>query len=228
MKELWTTNPFHLMNSPFAEMGYSSSEPNIVPAHLLLAIRTPLAAPPRTASASPLRATRRPPPRTIRSLPAQHPLTQTDALIPLCAQAVGITGGGLLVSALLTLCSPSACFPRNIRRLPASHLPASSPRNARRLSTNHLPTHGAASAVSLQHTAQHLVAPCKPSANATCTTIRRPPAQHPPSHRKPSAIALRTLWPPAQHPSSHGAASADPRASSAGTLQTSAGTNRCP
>ncbi len=147
MKELWTTNPFHLVNGSFAEMGYSSSEPNIVPAHLLLAIRTPLAAPPRAASASPLRATRRPPHapsarfrRSIRSLPAQHPLTQTDTLIPLCAQAVGITGGGLLVSALLTLCSPSACFPRNIRRLPACHLPASSSRAIRHRTAQHPPT----------------------------------------------------------------------------------------
>lgn len=184
------------MNSPFAKMGYSSSEPNIVPAHLLLAIRTPLAAPPRTASASPLRATRRPPPRTIRSLPAQHPLTQTDALIPLCAQAVGITGGGLLVSALLTLCSPSACFPRNIRRLPASHLPASSPRNARRLSTNHLPTHGAASGGSLQaicqcHVHHHPSAPCTTSAISPQTIRHR--AAHPLAPCTASVIARRSI-----------------------------------
>ena len=31
MKELWTANPFHLMNRPFAEMGYNSSGLNIVP-----------------------------------------------------------------------------------------------------------------------------------------------------------------------------------------------------
>ena len=43
MKELWTTDPFHLVNSPFAEMGYNSSKPNIVPAHLLLATRPPSA-----------------------------------------------------------------------------------------------------------------------------------------------------------------------------------------
>lgn len=121
MKELWTTNPFRLMNGPFAEMSYNSSGPNITPTHLLLAMHAPLAGPPRV----------------IRSLPAQHPLTQTDALIPLCAQAVGITGGGLLVSALLTLCSPSACFPRNIRRLPACHLPASSSRAIRYRTAQH-------------------------------------------------------------------------------------------
>ena len=169
MKELWTTNPFHLMNSPFAEMGYSSSEPNIVPAHLLLAIRTPLAAPPRAASASPLRATRRPPPRTIRSLPAQHLLTQTDVLIPLCAQAVGITGGDLPASALLTPCAPSTCFPRNIRRALCVP-PADSPPSA------------------CQRTAQHPSAPCMPSARQLTAmpagspqTIRHRTAQHPPT-----------------------------------------------
>ena len=170
MKELWTTNPFRLVNGPFAEMSYNSSGPNITPTHLLLAMHAPLAGPPRV----------------IRSLPAQHPLTQTDALIPLCAQAVGITGGGLLVSALLTLCSPSACFPRNIRRLPACHLPAGSPQTT------------------CQHTAQHLLSLCNtqhgiwwlPASHLPmppCTTIRWSPAQHPPSHRKPSTIALHTI-----------------------------------
>lgn len=41
MKELWKANPFHLMNSPFAEMSYSSSGLNIVPERLLLATRRP-------------------------------------------------------------------------------------------------------------------------------------------------------------------------------------------
>lgn len=161
MKELWTTNPFHLVNGPFAEMGYSSSEPNIVPAHLLLAIRTPLAAPPRAASASPLRATRRP--------PTHHPLAS-----------------------------------------------------------------GAASAVSLQHTARHLVAPCKPSANAPvhhhplvpCTasaispqTIHHRAAHHPLAPCATSVGSLHAICPPAHrdarrlstnHPSTHGAGSAAP------------------
>lgn len=139
MKELWTTNPFHLVNGPFAEMGYSSSSPNIVPVHLLLAIRTPLAAPPRAASASPLRATRRP--------PTHHPLAS-----------------------------------------------------------------GAASAVSLQHTARHLVAPCKPSANAPvhhhplvpCTasaispqTIHHRAAHHPLAPCATSVGSLHAICPPA-------------------------------
>ncbi len=41
MKELWKANPFHLMNSPFVEMSYSSSGLNIVPERLLLATRRP-------------------------------------------------------------------------------------------------------------------------------------------------------------------------------------------
>ena len=41
MKELWKVNPGHLMNSPFAEMGYNSCVPNIVPERLLLATRRP-------------------------------------------------------------------------------------------------------------------------------------------------------------------------------------------
>lgn len=41
MKELWTANPFCLMNRPFAEMGYNSSGLNIAPERLLLATRRP-------------------------------------------------------------------------------------------------------------------------------------------------------------------------------------------
>lgn len=41
MKELWKANPFHLMDRPFAEMGYNSCVPNIVPERLLLATRRP-------------------------------------------------------------------------------------------------------------------------------------------------------------------------------------------
>ena len=155
MKELWTTNPFHLVNSPFAEMGYNSSEPNIAPAHLLLATRRPSARHPLASGAASADANR--------------------ALIPLCAQAVGITGGGLPVSALLTLRAPSACFPRNIRR--ALRLPpADSPPSA------------------CQRTAQHPSAPCKPFADAPCTTICcPPPAQHPSSHGATSAGTLHVV-----------------------------------
>ena len=68
MKELWTTNPFHLVNSPFAEMGYNSSKPNIVPAHLLLATRRPSARHPLASRAASADANRCPHPfvRTSR------------------------------------------------------------------------------------------------------------------------------------------------------------------
>lgn len=60
MKELWRVNPFHLMNSPFAEMGYNSCVPNIVPERLLLATRRPSTHHPLASGAAsfdPLRAT---------------------------------------------------------------------------------------------------------------------------------------------------------------------------
>ena len=60
MKELWKANPFHLMNSPFAEMGYNSCVPNIVPERLLLATRRPSTHHPLASGAAffdPLRAT---------------------------------------------------------------------------------------------------------------------------------------------------------------------------
>lgn len=161
MKELWTANQFHLMNRPFAEMGYNSSGLNIAP-------QAP----------------------SVGNSPALH--------------------------------APSACFRRTILRPSARHPP-----------TRHKPsaTHGTTSGD-----------PRKPSAVVLRSTWR-PPAQHPPSRRKPSAISLRAiLWPlssirrlsashlpassprdarrpPANYLPSHGTASADPRASSAGTLQ---------
>ena len=60
MKELWTANPFHLMNRPFAEMDYNSSGLNIVPERLLLATRRPPTHYPLASGAAffdPLRAT---------------------------------------------------------------------------------------------------------------------------------------------------------------------------
>lgn len=60
MKELWTANPFHLMNRPFAEMGHNSSGLNIAPERLLLATRRPSTHHPLASGAAffdPLRAT---------------------------------------------------------------------------------------------------------------------------------------------------------------------------
>lgn len=104
MKELWKANPFHLMNSLFAEMSYSSSGLNIVPERLLLATRRPSTHHPLASGAAffdPLRAicrratnhlqhTAQHPPsrrkpsaislRAIRWHPAGNLLARTDAL----------------------------------------------------------------------------------------------------------------------------------------------------
>ena len=143
MKELWKANPFHLMNSPFAEMGYSSSGLNIVPERLLLATRRPSTHYPLASGAAffdPQRAARRcainhlntrhniwrPPPQAICRRSAQHLAT------PCTASAISLR---------------AILWPlRSIRRLPASHLPASSPRDTRQPIASHPPSHGTASA----------------------------------------------------------------------------------
>lgn len=114
MKELWKANPFHLMNSPFAEMSYSSSGLNIVPERLLLATRRPSTHHPLASGAAffdPLRATCRratnhlqhtaqhlaTPPRkpsavVLRSTwrpPAQHPPSRCVPSSGPCATSVG-------------------------------------------------------------------------------------------------------------------------------------------
>lgn len=126
MKELWKANPFHLMNSPFAEMSYSSSGLNIVPERLLLATRRPSTHHPLASGAAffdPLRAICRratnhlqhtaqhlaTPPRkpsavVLRSTwrpPAQHPPSR-------CAPSSGP-------------CAASAISPQTIRHLAARH-----------------------------------------------------------------------------------------------------------
>ena len=170
MKELWTANPFCLMNRPFAEMGYNSSGLNIAPERLLLATRRPFTHHPIASGApsfDPLRATCR---RVTNHLNTRH----------------------------------------NIWRLPASHLPSFCTTSGGSLhSIRHLAArHPLAPA-------QHPSAPCKPSA-------RQLTARYPPTHRKPSVIARRSIRHlAANHPPSR-------CASSAGTLQASAGTNRCP
>ncbi len=163
MKELWKANPFHLMNSPFAEMSYSSSGLNIVPERLLLATRRPSTHHPLASGAAsfdPLRATCRWATNHLQHT-AQHLATPPASHLPSFCTAPGdpCTASAISLRAIL--------WPlRRIRRLSACHLPASSPRDT-----------------------------------------RQPIASHPPSH---------------------GTASFDPRAPSSGTLQASAGTNRCP
>lgn len=126
MKELWKANPFHLMNSPFAEMGYNSCVPNIVPERLLLATRRPSTHHPLASGAAsfdPLRATCR---WAINHLNTRHNIWRLPAQHP-----------------------PSRCAPssplRRIRRLSASHLPASSPRDTRQPIASYPLSHGTAS-----------------------------------------------------------------------------------
>lgn len=138
MKELWKANPFHLMNSPFAEMSYSSSGLNIVPERLLLATRRPSTHHPLASGAT----SGDPPPQAICRRSAQHLAT------PCTASAISLR---------------AILWPlRSIRRLPASHLPASSPRDTRQPIASHPSSHGAAFAISLRairwHPAGNLLA----------------------------------------------------------------------
>lgn len=137
MKELWTANPFCLMNRPFAEMGYNSSGLNIAPERFLLATRRPFTHHPLASGApsfDPLRATRRratnhathgttsgdPPLQAICRRTAQHPPSRRKS-------------SAISLRAILWPLS-------SIRRLSACHLPASSPRDTRQPNASHLPS----------------------------------------------------------------------------------------
>lgn len=172
MKELWKANPFHLMNSPFTEMGYNSCVPNIVPERLLLETRRPSTHHPLASGAAffdPLRAICR---RATNHLQhtAQHLATPPQAICRRSAQhlATPCTASAISLRAIL--------WPlHHIRRLSACHLPASSPRDTRQPIASHPSSHGTASAISPQ-TIRHLAA-------------RHPlaPAQHPPAPCRQSA-----------------------------------------
>lgn len=158
MKELWTANPFCLMNRPFAEMGYNSSGLNIAPA-------------PSVGNSPALHAPSDCFRRTILRPSARHPPTRHKP-----SATHGTTSGDPRKPSAVVLRStwrspaqhppsrrkPSAIslrailWPlRRIRRLSACHLPASSPRDTRQPIANHPPSHGAAFAD-----------PCAPSADS--------------------------------------------------------------
>lgn len=152
MKELWTANPFCLMNRPFAEMGYNSSGLNIAPERLLLATRRPSTHYPLASGAAffdPLRATCR--------CAINHPNTRHNIWRPpaIHLPSFCVASGGPYTASAISL--HAILWPlRRIRRLSACHLPASSPRDTRQPIASHLPSF--------------------------CTTFGDPPASHPPSH----------------------------------------------
>lgn len=136
------------MNSPFTEMGYNSCVPNIVPERFLLATRRPSTHHPLASGAAffdPLRA--------ICRRATNHLNTRRNIWRPPPA------------SHLPSFCAAPGDPLRSIRRLPASHLPASSPRDTRQPIASHPSSHGAASAISpqtIRHlAARHPLAPCR-------------------------------------------------------------------
>ncbi len=144
MKELWKANPFHLMNSPFAEMSYSSSGLNIVPERLLLATRRPSTHHPLASGAAffdPLRAICR---RATNHLQhtAQHLATPPR--------------------------KPSAVVLRSTWRPPTPHPSALCMPSARQLTARYPPAHRKPSVIarrSIRHlAANHPPSRCAPSA----------------------------------------------------------------
>ena len=146
MKELWKADPFHLMNSPFTEMGYSSCVPNIVPERFLLETRRPSA----------------------RHLPMGHKSSEHTA------------------QHLAAPCKPSAVVLRSTRRPLAQHPPSRCVPSSGPCATSVGSLHAICPPV-------HHAIPANPS-----QAIRHRTAQHSPSRRKPSAISLRAIrWHPA-------------------------------
>lgn len=166
MKELWTANPFCLMNRPFAEMGYNSSGLNIAPERLLLATRRPSMHHPLASGEASFNPPCAPPadaPQTICN--TRHNIWRPPQAI--CRRSA---------QHLAAPCTASAISPQTIRHLAARH-----------------PLPCAASVGSLQAICPpaHRAMPAGPS-----QAIRHRTAQHSPSRRKPSAISLRAILRP--------------------------------
>ena len=164
MKELWKANPFHLMNSLFAEMSYSSSGLNIVPERLLLATRRPSTHHPLASGAAffdPLRAICR---RATNHLQhtAQHLATPPASHLPSFCAAPG--------DPLHSIRHLAARHPL----APAQHPSAPCKPSARQLTARYPPTHR------------------KPSVIAR-RSIRHLAANHPPSRCAPSAGTLQAI-----------------------------------
>lgn len=137
MKELWTANPFHLMNSPFAEMGYNSSGLNVAPRTPSVGNSPAFHAPPACFRRTILRPSAHHPPthhkpcNTRRNIwrppPASH-------LPSFCAAP----GDPLHSIRHLAACHPLA---------PAPHPPALCMPSARQFTTRYPPAHRKPSAI---------------------------------------------------------------------------------
>lgn len=139
------------MNSPFAEMGYNSCVPNIVPERLLLATRRPSTHHPLasgTASFDPLRATCR---WAINHLNTRHNIWRLPAshLPSFCAAP----GDPLHSIRHLAACHPLA---------PAPHPSALCMPSARQFTTRYPPAHRKPSVIA-RHSIRHLAANHPPS-----------------------------------------------------------------
>lgn len=152
MKELWTANPFCLMNRPFAEMGYNSSGLNIAPSAFCWQLAGPS--------------------RTIRLLPAHHPSTlcapPADAPQTICNTRHNIWRPPQAICRrsaqhLAVPCTASAISPQTIRHLTARHPLAPAPHPSALCKPS-----------ARQFTAQYSPAHRKPSVIAR-HSIRRPP-----------------------------------------------------
>ena len=142
------SKPVLPMNRPFAEMGYNSSGLNIVLERLQLATRRPSTHYPLASGAAffdPLRATCQLATNHLQHT-AQHlatPPRKPSAVVLRSTWRPPCTASAISLRAIL--------WPlRSIRRLPASHLPASSPRDTRQPIANHPPSRCAPSAGTLQ------------------------------------------------------------------------------
>lgn len=165
MKELWTANPFHLMNRPFAEMGHNSSRLNIAPERLLLATRRPSTHHPLASGAAsfdPLRATCR---RATNHLQTRRNIWRPPPQAICCRSA----------QHLATSYTASAISPQTIRHLAACHPLAPAPHpsalcmlSARQFTARYPPAHRKPSAIarhSIRHlAARHPLTPCRQSA----------------------------------------------------------------
>lgn len=180
MKELWKVNPFHLMNSPFAEMGYNSCVPNIVPERLLLATRRPSTHHPLASGAAffdPLRAICR---RATNHLQhtAQHLATPPASHLPSFCAAPGDPPAQHPPSRCAPSSGPCAASVGSLQAIcPPAHraIPANPSQAIRHRTAQHPPSRRKPSAISLRVIRWHPAGICwhEPMPLTTRRTNRR-------------------------------------------------------